>query len=88
MINLWSWAGMLLVFAYTCNLRPHLLYRATEEPINTYQVKAAANPLYSYNYCKSSIILAMFLYKPDQSVNVYIYNIVTFNACRIFWTEK
>ena len=30
---------MLLVFAYTCNLRPHLLYRAREEPISTYQVK-------------------------------------------------
>jgi hypothetical protein len=30
---------MLIVFAYTCNLRTNLVNRPTETPIDTYQVK-------------------------------------------------
>ena len=38
-IILWNWTGMLLVFAYACNLRANLMFRPTEEPIDTHQVK-------------------------------------------------
>jgi hypothetical protein len=37
-ILVWAWTGMLLVFAYTCNLRANLLFRPSETPIDTYQV--------------------------------------------------
>ncbi len=39
LILIWNWTGMLLVFAYACNLRANLMFRPTEEPIDTHQVK-------------------------------------------------
>jgi len=38
LILLWNVTGMLLVFAYTCNLRYNLVFKPTEKPIDTNQV--------------------------------------------------
>jgi hypothetical protein len=38
-IHLWNWTGMLLVFAYACNLRANLVYKPTETPIESFQVE-------------------------------------------------
>ena len=41
--TIWFWTGMLLVFAYNCNLRTNLVYKPTEAPIDTYQVNTILN---------------------------------------------
>jgi len=38
LILLWNWTGMLLVFAYACNLRSNLVFKPTEPPVETHQV--------------------------------------------------
>ena len=62
-INLWNWTGMLLVFAYTCNLRPNLVYRGTETSIDTYQVTA---PTYATDLPENSNQSLSFKAVTDQ----------------------